>query len=132
MTSIHSEKTTNAKVVLLPPIIDKQYIPAADFHTLSPTDQILAAGHDHIWKVTVTPRKTPESGLCRVAIVSGANMRSGIVLQNEGRVPTTAPAPGLDDLRPCVFTVYGKGNQTFQVIDESDQMIYINTVVYYD
>jgi len=52
-------------VKLLPPLIDKQLITPDQFATLSPMARMMAARGTPVWKVTISPRKSPESGYCR-------------------------------------------------------------------
>lgn len=110
-------RNSNSKVQLLHPVIQRQLITKDQYKTLSPTVQMLAANYPHIWKVTITPQKTPESGLCRVNIIAAANMREDkLMLENGGRVPTTVPADNLDDLRPVVHYYFGIGSQTIKIV----------------
>lgn len=117
-----------SKVILLPPTIVKQEIKKSEYGTLPEYLRPLVANFDHIWKVTVTPLKTPESGLCRVNIIAAANLRTGsVILENTGRVPKEAPPADKDDLRPIVHYAWGKGTQTFRVMQFTNSGYYVES-----
>ncbi len=110
-------------VTLLPPSIDRQVIKRDQYATLLPSYLLYIANNfDQVYKVTITPHKSASSGIARVSIVAGANMRtSTLFLENGGRVPTTAPPPGEDDLRPIIHYYFGSGTQLLQVKLVNDQ-----------
>jgi hypothetical protein len=108
-------------VKFLPPIVDKVMISKAQYNSLPDFLRPVVSNLDHVWKLTVTPRKTPESGLCRVNIVAAANNRTaGLGLQAIGRIPEAAPPVNQDDLRPMSWYVWNKGRQTIRVMRPVD------------
>jgi hypothetical protein len=108
-------------VKFLPPIVEKVLIPKAQYNTLPDFLRPIVANLNHIWQITITPRKTPESGLCRVNVVAAANNRTpGLVIQAIGRTPATVPPADKDDLRPMSWYAWNKGKQTFKVMRPSD------------
>ena len=117
-----SSARTTQTVKLLPPGVDKQYISKDQFSTLPQEIQPLITSYSHGWKVTVTPHKTPNSGLCRVHIVSGSSMTStSLFVENQGRIGAE-PAPNQDDLRPCVYLVFGVGKADISGYFEYDEL----------
>jgi len=112
-------------VKYLPPIVDKVLIPKAQYNTLPDFLRPIVANVDHIWKVTITPRKTPDSGLCRAHIIAGASNATGkLILQAIGRTPTQEPPADKDDLRPMSWYAWNKGSQTFKVMRAADTSYY--------
>lgn len=121
------------KVKLLPPTIDRQLITKDKYSTLPQIVQMLCSKYPHVWKVTISPRKTPDSGHCRILIIAAANMRSGpLLLENGGRVPVTAPPTDQDDLRPIVHYYMGTGTQTFKVVLTSNTNNYLQDTLKFD
>ncbi len=105
----------SVKVQLLPSIIQKVQIPNTSLATLPADIQQLAKNYSLIHEVTVIPQKTSDSGLCKARILTPASFGSpGLVFVNQGRVPVDVPPPNLDDMRPCVFYVLGKGTLKFR------------------
>lgn len=116
-------------VKLLPPWIDVHLVTKDQFVTLPQFLQVVANNYDHCNLVTITPKKSPDSGLCRVTIVVPHNLRDGnVTLQNNGRVPVTYPQPDQDDLRPITFYAFGKGSQVFNVVLDSDHTNYVTSI----
>lgn len=119
---------TTHNVKLTSPWIDIHFIPKDQFIILPAFLQSIASSYDHCNLVTITPKKSPDSGLCRVTMVVPHDLRGGnVLLQNNGRVPSTAPAPDQDDLRPETFYAFGKGTQAFKVVLDSDHTNFINS-----
>lgn len=119
----------NVPVKLLEPSVQKERIMKDKYSTLSSTVQMIAQNYSSITKVTISPRREPGPGVCRVKIVTPANLRDGnLILENAGRVPVTAPPVGQDDLRPIVFYAFGTGSQVSKVTLEADHNNYVQTV----
>ena len=113
-------------VTLLPPTIDREVITREQYASVLPGYLVsIVSNFDHVYKVTITPHKTPTSGIARVSIIAAANMRtSTLFLENGGRVPTTAPPQGEDDLRPIIHYYYGTGTQQLQIKLVNDHTIW--------
>src|SRR3972149_1612722 len=100
------------KIKLLDPIVTIEKITKDKFHTLPPTVQMLAHNYDHVGKATITPRRAPGPGICRVKMVTPDSFKTGkLIVENGRRVPIEDPAPGQDDLRPIIFYGIGTGTQ---------------------
>ena len=119
----HLESAEQSKVQLLEPLVLKEKIEKSQYGTLTPIHQMLAQNYPHVWRITVTPKKTPTSRVCQVVVSGAANYATGrFTLENLGRIPKEpAPAVGTEDMRPCQFLAFGTGSQIFKVIvrDES-------------
>ena len=117
-------------ITLLPPQIDKQLISSSDFATLPPMSRMMASKGKPVWKVTIVPRKSSESGHCRVNIIAAANYRTGpLTLENAGRQPATTPLESEDDLRPIIFYAFGTGSQGIKVVLQSNRNNYLETII---
>lgn len=115
-------------VTLLSPTIERQIIKREDYATILPGYLVpIVSNFEQVTKVTITPRKTAASDVTRVSIIAGANMRTEtLFLENGGRVPTTAPVQGEDDLRPIIHYYYGTGTQQLQIKVVNDQTNWID------
>jgi hypothetical protein len=120
-------------VKLLEPEIVREKITKDQYHTIPEKLRPYLQNYPHLWKVTVIPKKSPESGLCRVNIVAAANMRTGTLgLENLGREPKTVPPSDQDDLRSTSWYVFGVGTQRFKVILASDMGNYVEKTERFD
>ena len=118
------------RVQFLEPLIQKERIPKERYNNVPAHVQFLTEKQDHVWKLTITPRKTATSGHCRTFIVVPANYRSGpLILENAGRQPRTAPPLDQDDLRPIVFYAFGTGTQKIRVFLDANHNNWVETTI---
>lgn len=115
---------------LLPMIVEKICIEKSLYNTLPEHLVYIAKNYDKVYKLTIYPVKNPSySGLVRTTILAPANLRAGVLLQNEGRIPEKDPLPNMDDLRPVVHYVFGSGHITYKCVLQSNKNVYSETVV---
>jgi hypothetical protein len=115
---------------LLPMTIEKSVIEKGQYKTLPEHVMYMAKNYDKIHKVLIFPVKNPAyTGQVRTTILAPANLRTGVLLQNEGRLPAKDPLPNVDDLRPVVHYVFGSGHITYKCVLQSNKNVYVETVV---
>lgn len=119
--------SSTCDVKLLDAQVDQVVIPPSQYSSLPEEIQTMAASYKYATKITITPKKSPGSGVARVHIVAANNMRSGgLQIVKVIRDPVSPiPPADQDDLRPLVLWALGTGTQKYEVHLSSNVNYYV-------
>lgn len=120
-------------VQLLKPLVENDRIEKANYGSIPAYLLPIANKYSHIYKVLITPQKTLTSGLCKTRILAPESFGTpGLELQNQGRIPATVPPTNVDDMRPCLFYVFGAGSQKFRTNLQTNTNHYTEVIVNFE